>query len=310
MAGILTSSNAVKLLDKNISKFFWDQYNGLPMIIDKIYDRIKSKRAWEEFQGMGSLPDPQLFKGYIQTQNFTMGYHTKVVPLEYAGGFTLERRLMDTDQSGLIKKLPKQLATAANRKMNKIAHEPFIYPDSAAFTFMTSEEGVALCSNSHTTKTAGVSTSTGFDNLMTLAFDQANLESVRLQTLQFKDDIGEQITTDFDTIVHGPTLSAAVQEAIGSTSREGSDNSGIKNVQKDRRWKTLELPMLDNYSTTGWGLIDSSMMKDCLMWWDAVPLEFNTPPLDYEHMIRKYFDYFVCAWCFTDWRFIIWSDPA
>jgi hypothetical protein len=146
----LTSSQAVKLLDKNIGKYYWDRYKGLPIIIDKLFDRVKSKKAWEEFQSVGSLPDPQLFNGVIQMQNFSMGYHTKIVPLEYAGGFILERLLIDTDQSGIIKKLPQQLATAANRKMNKIAHEPFIYPDSSSFTFMTSEEGVALASNSHT----------------------------------------------------------------------------------------------------------------------------------------------------------------
>ncbi|HHT9146680.1 MAG TPA: hypothetical protein ACFYD4_13575, partial [Candidatus Wunengus sp. YC61] len=148
----LTSAQAVKLFDKNISKFFWDEFKGLDLIIDKVFNRIKSKRAWEEFQSVGSLPDPQLFNGVIQAQNISMGYHTKITPLEYAGMLIIERLLIDTDQSGIVKQLPKGQAVAANRKMNKIAHEPFIYPDSASFTFMTSEEGVALASNSHTTK--------------------------------------------------------------------------------------------------------------------------------------------------------------
>mgnify|MGYP001240418496 CR=1 FL=1 len=304
-----TSAQAVRLLDKNISKFYWDRYKGMDLIIDKLYDRIKSKKAWEEFQSVGSLPDPQLFNGVIQMQNFSMGYHTKIVPLEYAGGFILERRLIDTDQSGIVKKLPQQLAIAANRKMNKIAHEPFIYPDSAAFTFMTSEEGVALASNSHTTKTPDVSTSSGFDNLATYAFDATNLETLRIQTLGFRDDIGERIQTNFDTIIHGSALSADVWEVLHSSAKLGQDNAGVKNVQQGR-WKSIELPMLDDYSATGWGIIDSNAMKDALMWVDAVPLEFNTPPLDYDHMMRRYQDYFVAAWGFTDWRWIAWSDPA
>ena len=305
----LTSAQAVRLLDKNITKFFWDEYKGLDMIIDRLYDRIKSKRAWEEFQSFGSLPDPQLFNGVIQMQNFNMGYHTKVVPLEYAGGFTLERLLLDTDQSGIIKQLPKQLATAANRKMNKIAHEPFIYPDSAAFTFQTSEEGVALASNSHTTKTPDVPTSSGFDNLATYAFDPANLEALRLQGMGFRDDIGERIQMNFDTIIHGSALSGDVQEMLLSSSKSGQDNSGIVNIQKGR-WKSIELPMLDDYSPTGWGIVDFKAMKNSLMWVDAAPLEFNTPPLDYDHQMRKYQDYFRVAWGFRDWRWLVWSDPA
>ncbi len=303
-----TSTQAVRLLDKNITKFFWDRYKGLAMIIDKFYDRIKSKKAWEEFQAVGSLPDPQLFNGVIQMQNFSMGYHTKIVPLEYAGGFILERRLIDTDQSGIVKKLPQQLAIAANRKMNKIAHEPFIYPDSASFTFMTSEEGVALASNSHTTKAADVSTSTGFDNLATYAFNATNLEALRIQTLGFRDDIGERIQMNFDTIVHGSSLASDVWEVLNSTGKTDTANNNA-NFQKGR-WKSLELPLLDDYSTSGWGIVDSQAMKDSLIWVDAVPLEFNTPPLDYDHQMRKYQDYFVCAWGFCDWRFLCWSDPA
>jgi hypothetical protein len=306
----LTSVQAIKLLDKNIGKFYWDRFKGLDLIIDKVYDRVKSKKAWEEFQSIGSLPDPQLFNGVIQMQNFSMGYHTKIVPLEYAGGFSLERRLIDTDQSGIIKKLPQQLATAANRKMNKIAHEPFIYPDSAAFTFMTSEEGVALASNSHTTKAADVSTSSGFDNLATYGFDGTNLEALRLQGMQFRDDIAERITPNFDTIVHGSALAGAVWTELNTMQKTG-DNLNDKNINaKPGRWKSLELPLLDDYSPTGWGIIDSAAMKDSLIWVDAVPLEFNTPPLDYDHMMRKYQDYFVVAWGFTDWRWLVWSDPA
>ena len=304
-----TSAQAVRLLDQNITKFYWDRYKGLPLIIDQLYDRMKSKKAWEEFQAVGSIGDPMPFNGVIQMQNFNMGYHTKVVPQEYAGGFILERLLMDTDQSGIVKKLPKMLATAANRKMNKIAHEPFIYPDSAAFTFQTSEEGVALASNSHTTKAADISTASGFDNLATYAFDQTNLEALRIQTLGFRDDIGERMTTNFDTIIHGSSLSSDVWEVLNSQAKQGSDNSGIANFQKGR-WKSIELPMLDDYSTTGWGIVDSSAMKDALIWVDAAPLEFNTPPLDYDHMMRKYQDYFRVAWGFTDWRWICWSDPA
>jgi hypothetical protein len=304
-----TSTQGVRLLDANITKFFWDTYKGLPLIIDKIYDRQKKPNdAWVEFQNVGNLADPMPFNGFIQYQNFNMGYHTKIVPNFYAGGFILEREIMRTDKSGIVKKLPKKLGEAANRKQNKIAHEPFIYPDSATFTFQTSEEGVALCSNSHTTKAPDVSTSVGFDNLSTLAFDAANLEALRIQTLSFRDDIGEQIGTNFDTIIYPSALAEAVWEVTQSPGKTDTANNNL-NFQKGR-WKTLELPYLDNYSTTGWGIVDSSLMKDCLAWIDFVPLEFNTPPLDYDHMMRKYQDYFACAWGFNDWRWILWSDPA
>ena len=306
-ANPLTSAQATRLLDKRIDKLYWDRYNSLPLVIDKMYDRRSSSKAWEEFYSIGDIPDPERFNGMVQQQSVSMGYHTKIQPLEYAGGITIERLLFDTDQYNIIEKLPKKLADAGNRKMNKIAHEPFIYPDSASFSFVTSEENVALCSNSHTTKTPDVSTSTGFDNLAALAFDGVNLETVRIQSKGFRTDIGERMTSNFDTIIHPTTLASAVWEELNSQGKTGDDLNNA-NFNKGR-YKAIELPLLDDYSTTGWFLVDSSAMKDALIWLDGTKMEFH-PSMDYDTMMRKYLSYFRCGWGFTDWRWIIYSEPA
>ena len=244
MGNPLTDRQFVRLLDARLKKVYTDQYQGLPLIIDQFFNRVADKSAWLEYYSVGSVPDPELFNGTIQYQGVAPGYHTKITPLEYAGGIIIERRLLDTDKYNVIEGRTKGLATAANRKMNKIAHEPFIYHDSSAFTFMDSEEGVALCSNSHTTKASGVSTATGFDNLSTLAFDAVNLEALRIQSLGLRDDIGERITTNFDTIVHGSNLAEAVWEVIKS---EGKVDEMTNNANFQRgRWKSIELPLLDD----------------------------------------------------------------
>lgn len=307
MSSPLTDKQYLRLLDDRLTKVYYDQHKGLESIVDKFYTRKKTKKAWEEYFSVGNIPDPELFQGIIQYQSVSPGYHTKIEPVEYAGGITIQRRLIDTDRYDIIEKLPKQLATAANRKMNKIAHEPFLNFDSTAFSFMTSEEGVALCSNSHTTKAPDVSTSAGFDNLSTLAFDAVNLEALRLQALTFRDDIGERIQTNFDTIIHGSNLAEAVWEVINSTGKTG-DNLNNANFQKGR-WKSIELPMLDDYDTNDWFIVDSSMMKESLIWLDAVPLEFNSTT-DFDTMMRKYADYFVIGHGFVDWRWVIGSSVS
>jgi hypothetical protein len=307
MANPLTDKQFVRLLDDRLDKVWTGRFTGLSSIIDKVFGRKSTKKAWEEYFSIGSVPDPESFNGIIQYQGVSPGYHTKVEPKEYAGGITIQRRLIDTERYDVIEGLAKGLATAMNRKMNKIAHEPFIYPDSSAFTFVTSEEGVALCSNSHTTKAPDVSTATGFDNLATLAFDAANLEALRLQTLGFRDDIGERFDSSFDTIIHGSSLAADVWEVLNSTGKTDTANNNA-NFQKGR-WKSIELPLLDDYSTTGWGIVDSSNMKDMLVWLDAVKAEFNSTT-DFDTMMRKYASYAVFAWGFNDWRWIAWSDPA
>jgi hypothetical protein len=307
MGNPLTDKQFTRLLDDRLTKVYVNEGKGLPNIIDKFYTRMKSKKAWEEFFRVGSVGDPEAFNGIIQYQSVSPGYHTKIEPKEYAGGMTIQRRLIDTDRYDVIEGLTKGLAVAANRKMNKIAHEPFLYFDSTAFTFTVSEEGVALCSDSHTTKTPDVSTSTGFDNLATLAFDASNLEALRIQSKGFKDDIGERIETNFDTIVHGTNLAEAVWEVINSSGKTG-DNLNNENFQKGR-WKSIELPLLDDTDTNDWFIVDSKAMKESLLWIDAVPLEFNSTT-DFDTMMRKYADYFVIGWGFTDWRWIIGSSVS
>ena len=302
MGNPLTDRQFVRLLDKRLKKVYMNTYEGLPLIIDQFYNRVADKSAWLEYFGVGDVPDPELFNGTIQYQGVAPGYHTKIEPLEYAGGIIIERRLLDTDQYNVIDGRAAGLAEAANRKMNKLAHEPFIYHDSSAFTFMTPEEGVALCSDSHTTKASGVSTSSGFDNLSTVAFNAVNLETIRIQGVQLRSNIGERISTNFDTIVHPTGLAEAVWEVIKS---EGKVDEMTNNANFQRgRWKAIELPYLDDFDTNDWFIVDSAAMKKALIWQDGVPLEFNSTT-DFDTMMRKYADYFVCGWGFTDWRWII-----
>jgi hypothetical protein len=307
MSNPLTDKQFVRLLDDRLTKVYTSEGKGLPSIKDKFFNVTKSKKAWEEYFSVGGVPDPEAFNGIIQYQGVAPGYHTKIEPKEYAGGITIQRRLIDTDRYDVIEGLTKGLKKAAQRKMNKIAHEVFYHFDSTAFTFVTSEEGVALCSNSHTTKAPDVSTSTGFDNLSTLGFDATNLETLRIQSTGLRDDIGERMETNFDTIIHGTNLAESVWEVINSPGKTG-DNLNDRSMQYGR-WKAIELPMLDDHDTSDWFIVDSSLMKEKLLWIDAVPLEFNSTT-DFDTMMRKYADYFVCGWGFTDWRWIIGSSVS
>ena len=307
MANPLTNTQFVRLLDDRLTKVYTDRYKAMPLIIDKFFNRKKSKKAWEEYFSVGSVPDPELFQGIINYQGVSPGYHTKITPLEYAGGITIQRRLIDTDRYDVIESRTKGLAVAANRKMNKIAHEVFQNFDSTTFDFMVSEEGVSLCSNSHTTKTPDISTSSGFDNLATLAFDASNLETLRIQATQFKDDIGERFETNFDTIIHPTNLAADVWEVMNS---QGKTDTDVNNANFQRgRWKAIELPMLDDTDTNDWFIIDSQAMKEALIWIDSVPLEFDSTK-DFDTMMRKYSDYFCVGWGFNDWRWIIGSNVS
>ena len=307
MANPLTDKRFVRLLDDRLTKLYTDEYNDIPAIKDQMFKVMKSTRAWDEFMSIGGVPDPEAFNGLIQYQSVYPGYVTKIETREYAGGISVQRRLFDTDRYAVVADMAKGLGAAMKRKMNKIAHEPFMYFDSTAFTFMTNDEGVALCSNSHSTKVPNVSTATGFDNLATLGFDATNLEALRIQSKGIKNDIGERVDTNFDTIAYSTSLAADVWEVNNSTGKTG-DNLNNANFQKGR-WKTIELPLLDDLDTNDWFIIDSKKMKEWLIWIDSIAPEFaNTQ--DFDTFVRKYSSYCVCGWGFTNWRWIIGSSVS
>lgn len=302
MGSPLTDKQFIRLLDDRLEKKFTGGYDELPKMRDKFFTTKVDKKAWLEYYGVGDVPDPEPFEGLRSYQDVAPGYHTKIEPKEYAGGITVQRRLLDTDRYDVIEGRAERLGVAARRKMDKLAQEPFIYCDSTAFTFMIAEEGVALASNSHTTK-ATVSTSSGFDNLGTLPFSAANLEAVRILAKQFKSDINERIDSNFDTIIHPTQLASDVWEVQKS---EGKVDSMENNANFQRgRWSAIELPRWDDVDTNNWGIADSSLMKQSLIWHQGldVEVEFGNTT-DFDTLMRKYGSYFVCGWGWIDWR---WS---
>lgn len=310
MGNPATTAEFFRLLDSSIDKTYWDRFKELTArknYIDMLFDKRKTTKLEEQYYEVGAVPNPERFQGRIQYQGVTPGFLTTCKPLEYAGGITIERRLWDTDQSGVIKQMSKGEATACHRKKMELAHEPFTSAFSTAYNFMTSEEGVALCSNSHLTKVPGVSTSAGFDNYSTLALDAANLETVRIQSRGIKNDIGKRLDTNFDTIVHGTNLAANVWEIQTSQGKLGTGDND-PNFQRGR-WKNIELPLLDDNDVDNWFIVDSELMKECLIWLEGVALEFNRAT-DFDSLIRKYASYFVDGWCFNSWRWLIGCEVA
>ena len=102
-----------------------------------------------------------------------------------------------------------------------------------------------------------------------------NLEALRLQGIGIKSDIGERVFDwDWDTIWFGSTAAADVYEAIESQKKPDT-NFNNENYQMKLRWKSLEIPMLDDYGNKLWGILDSKKMKKYNIWHDLIPPEYD-----------------------------------
>jgi hypothetical protein len=193
------------------------------------------------------------------------------------------------------------LMRSANRVKEKFGARTFQNAFSSAFDFMVSEEGKSLCSSTHLTK-SGVSTTNGFNNTGTLAFNKTNVAATRVSMSQFRNSIGERIDV-------GNNLALVIPTNLGDAARElvetqvGLDtNEGNINVHH-KRYQVIEYPRLDDTDSNNWFMVDMDLMKRDLLWIDRISPEKEVL-VDFETKGMKASIYFRIAYGHKDWRWI------
>ena len=307
MTAPISASGFVRLLDKRLHSVARKTYKDLPKMNPRLYHMMKTNSAWTEFWEMGQIPDITEFNGKLTTLGLDPGFHQKIEPKEYGNKVQIQRKILDDDQYGMLTNLGSDLMEAAVRTQEKLGAEPFAYAFSSAFTFQTSEEGVALCSDSHTTKST-VSTATGFDNLGTDTFSKSAIAAARIAIAGFKNNIGERIDIPQDLALVVPTfLHDQAMEITGSTLDPESANNTI-NVHKGR-YEVIEYPRLDDYDTNNWFMVVKSRMKRDLLWVDRIKPELQTN-WDFDTHQHEIGIYFRCGNGFKNWRWVYGSQVS
>lgn len=302
MGSPLTDKAFVRLLDERLTEVFFTNHGAdLSEDIMTLFRVMDSNKAQEEFFGMGDVPDFTEMLGTINYSAVYPGYHTKIEPKEFANGIQVTRKLIDDDLYDVVDGRTARLGESARRTKDKYGCRPFAYAFSSAFDFQTSEEGVSLCNNSHTTKASGVSTSSGFDNYGTSALSPVAVEATRIAGNKFKTDIGERMDMNFDTLIVPDDLYEEGWELISSAGKVDTDNNN-PNFHRGR-YNLMVYRRLSDYDVNNWFMCDFNKMKQNLIWINRIATEFfNTT--DFDTMIRKYAGYFRIAYGWKDWRWI------
>jgi phage major head subunit gpT-like protein len=306
MGNPLTSSQFMRLLDDRLRKVYVDSFKELPSMVDQLFGTIKSDKAWEEFYGVGAVPDIPAFNGLLEYLSVAPQYYTRIEPKEFAGGIQIERKLLDDDRYDVIKSRQNGLVESLHRVKEKYGAQAFGYAFSAAMTFATSEEGVALCSSSHTTK-SGAATTTGFSNAGSTALSKTAIGATRILMRRFKNETGQRIVIEPDTLIVPDSLYDTACEAVGSSGAASSsldpDSGNNKINAQFGRFKIVSYPRLDDIDTNNWYMVDSKQMKNYLIWIDRIAPDVMTEK-DFESLMFKQAIYARFGYGYTDWRFI------
>lgn len=301
MANPLDSAAFVRLLVADLREVSENAYNELPSMIPTIYRMLDSDSAWEEFYNVGDVPDIPEFTGKLSYLARYPGYHTKIEPKEFAGGIQFERKLLDNKKYDVLRNDSAGLMRAAGRVREKYGCRTFGYAFSSAFDFMESEEGVSLCSSSHTTK-SGTSTTNGFDNSGTTAFSKTAVAATRVLMRKFRSDISERIEISDDLALIVPDNLA--DDAFELVKTPAGMDTGDRNVNMAyKRYEIIPYLRLDDYDTNNWFMVDRARMKQDLIWIERIAPEPKTT-IDFETYLTKQAVYMNVGCGFKNWRWV------
>ena len=252
----------------------------------EVYRVVNNKAINTRYSTVSGMGQLEQFTGSVTYGDVSQGYDMTLTPVQFQRGFSLERLLAETDQHDIMNGKPRALGGAAARTRNIHIFRPYNNAFTVDTLFASHSEGVALCSNSHTT-TTGASTATGFDNLVTTALSAVAVASARVQGLNFRDEQGEKIDTLKFDLIRVPQQGNMEEIAWEIVNSGGKWDTALNNANFNKGKYTVDAEIyLDD--ANNWFMEDSMMRKDIgLIWQEATPPEFAMVE-DFDTLIAKW----------------------
>ena len=292
-------------LDPRFQRIFRDEYALLADPIPEVFTTVPHNgRADIRWSDVGELDDFVEFTGQVNYDQQFEGFDVIATYVEFAKGTQLERKLMDDEQYNVFDSKPKAMANSAHRTRMKHGAQVYNKAFDVSNDFYVHSESVALCSNSHLTR-SGASTTTGFDNLGTSALSATAVETARQQMIGFRDDRANRIRVVPNQIATGPGNAEVAHEIV--TSRGKLDNANNNSNFNEGSYSIFVWNYITD--TNDWFMEDTQLRGDQLFWSDRIALEFAMVE-DFDTLFAKWRGYMRYAWAWRNWRFILGSQVS
>jgi phage major head subunit gpT-like protein len=304
MSAPATKGQWFDLIDKSVTKYFEDAYTPLPDRLSEVFDMQSSGDAFEKWSAGGALPNFTQFTGTVNYQSMSQGYDVTATHVPFANGIQIERELYDDDRHGQWAGRPKALARAYHQTRQGHGARIFNTAFSVDSFFYSNSEGVSLCSDSHTTN-SGVSTATGFDNLITSSLSATAVEAAYIQMRDFRNDVGQKISVMPSKLVVPVSLYPQAMEIVKSLGKVDTANNNVN--FSNGMYELFDWEYLTD--TNNWFMIDGRTQKDNFIWFDRVPIEFAMAE-ELDTLVAKWRAYARYSFFWRDWRSVIGANVS
>ena len=276
---IAISENFGDLLDSRFRKIYTTELKERikESMIPYLFGMEKSTRAYEMMSGIGGVSGPQDFDGTLSYDTFAQLYDKTFTFPEKALGIKVERKLMDDELFNIMDSKPWQLGISVARTREKTAAGIF----NSAFVGTGGPDSLPLCSASHPLSPDDATTQS---NAGSTAFSATAVEATRrLGYTSVKNDRGELLEVNFDTILCAVSNEEAAWELINSAGKTNMANNN-RNFHEGRYKLAVWHRLTD---ANNWFMLDSNLNKKFLLWWDRVSGDFNYDR-DFDTMVAKW----------------------
>ena len=306
----LTSGNFADLLKPGLRRIFDIAMSRPSPMIDMLFSVESSGRFEEQYQGMGALGQVPPFDGTVPYHDFDAGYRTDIRNYEFAMGVQVERRLVDDDQFNQIRRRASNMADAFTVTRETDAANVFInaFTDSGTNRMGASTngaDGVGLVSTAHPYSPANSGTTQSNEGTLALTID--NLDTTRQAMRNFTDDKGQMLGVNPDLLLIPPELERTATQLVSERAIYEPNSAEYDVNMFSGRFRPVVWDRLTD--ANAWFLIDSTLMKQHLIWQNRITPEFSQAE-DFDGLTAKFRGYMRYGIGWTDWRFIYGNNPS
>lgn len=303
MAGLISDAWAYAI-DPGIREHFELGFGRRPQLGPVLFNVMQSSNAYEEIFGSGAL-GIDAWENYEQSgvpseADFDQWYKKTFTHKEYPLIVGIQRKLYADAQFANIFNIAQKIGDSAALKRETDAASVFNNAFSSSYT---GPDGVSLCNDSHPHNPNA--TGDTQDNYLTTALTKDGLADAREAMMAFTDDKNNLVSATPDVLLVPPELEDTALELVRSQLDPASANNTINPMAG--RFRVLTWHYLTD--SNAWFLIDSNLMRQSLMWFDREPVQIN-PMVEDKTLRARWIGYMRYSYGWTDWRWIIGSNPS
>jgi hypothetical protein len=294
------------LIDRRYKAIAEEEYASTLDQIGDWFD-VQTSDAFEERRGaIGELPIWSPFTGTVDYARMYEQYNSVATHIEFTQGLRWERTLIDDDLTGIMRgdRYRKMVRSGIITRQQHAA-QLWNLATSSAQQFYTRSEGVPIASDSHTTRTPGVSTASGFDNLILEELAPTSYRAARIQMRHFANDQGHITNLMGNCLVVPIDQEPRGMEILQSTHSPDNANNAISPEMGTAKLK-VSIYWTD---INDWALTNDQLMKENCIWFDRIKPEYRQI-MDFDTVQLKAMGYGRWSFLVMDWRWLMFGSVS